>query len=266
MLLDDTSSSGKPPDNELHDKFILSKPMSSPRDGEMLPSRPERNWRRDSLSCSDRQVSSSWNRPLQVIVGDVEFREEVQVVQKKVGIGPVKLLLLALSTTRFSISFHELDRNRNPPDSELCDRFRRCKPGSLPRAGDMLPSSFLEASKTSVIVTALLAVLLLLLLQVMPSHEQQSVPCLHDAARPPWPSCESPAKNWRRQFLSWSVQQLIEDAENRISARTRQRLGMLLLLALRATRLFITFHVVDGNCPANKLLEMFSTCRGRIVV
>ena len=115
----------------------------------------------------------------------------------------------------------------NPPDSELCDRFRRCKPGSLPRAGDMLPSSFLEASKMSVIVTALLAVLLL---QVTPSHEQQSVPCLHDAARPPWPSCESPAKNWRRQFLSWSVQQLIEDAENRISTRTRQRVGMVNLL------------------------------------
>jgi hypothetical protein len=33
----------------------------------------------------------------------------------------------------------------------------------------------------------------------------------------------------------------------------------LMLLALLATRLFITSHVVDGNCPANKLLEMFST-------
>uniref|UniRef100_A0A0E0NA39 Uncharacterized protein n=1 Tax=Oryza rufipogon TaxID=4529 RepID=A0A0E0NA39_ORYRU len=33
----------------------------------------------------------------------------------------------------------------------------------------------------------------------------------------------------------------------------------LLLLALRATRLFITLHVVVGNFPVNKLLEMFST-------
>uniref|UniRef100_A0A0E0G1C5 Uncharacterized protein n=2 Tax=Oryza TaxID=4527 RepID=A0A0E0G1C5_ORYNI len=37
----------------------------------------------------------------------------------------------------------------------------------------------------------------------------------------------------------------------------------LLLLALSATRLFITSHVVDGKFPVNKLLEMFSTCRGR---
>jgi len=37
----------------------------------------------------------------------------------------------------------------------------------------------------------------------------------------------------------------------------------LLLLALRATRLFITCSVVDGNCPVKKLLEIFSTLRGR---
>uniref|UniRef100_A0A8R7UQZ1 Secreted protein n=1 Tax=Triticum urartu TaxID=4572 RepID=A0A8R7UQZ1_TRIUA len=36
----------------------------------------------------------------------------------------------------------------------------------------------------------------------------------------------------------------------------------LLLLALSALRFFIASHVVDGNCPANKLLEMFSTWRG----
>uniref|UniRef100_A0A0D9YMF7 Uncharacterized protein n=1 Tax=Oryza glumipatula TaxID=40148 RepID=A0A0D9YMF7_9ORYZ len=33
-----------------------------------------------------------------------------------------------------------------------------------------------------------------------------------------------------------------------------------------ATRFFMAFHVVDGNCPVNKLLEMFSTCRGRTAV
>jgi len=37
---------------------------------------------------------------------------------------------------------------------------------------------------------------------------------------------------------------------------------MLLLLALRETRLSIASHVVYGNCPVNKLLEMFSTCIG----
>ena len=37
----------------------------------------------------------------------------------------------------------------------------------------------------------------------------------------------------------------------------------LLLLALSATRLFITFHVADGISPVNRLLEMFSTCNGQ---
>lgn len=37
----------------------------------------------------------------------------------------------------------------------------------------------------------------------------------------------------------------------------------LLLLALRATRFFITSSVVDGNWPSKKLLEIFNTWRGR---
>jgi hypothetical protein len=40
MLLDDTNSSGKPPDRELRDKLRLRKLVSLPRDGETLPSRP----------------------------------------------------------------------------------------------------------------------------------------------------------------------------------------------------------------------------------
>ncbi|KAG2656103.1 hypothetical protein PVAP13_1KG056185 [Panicum virgatum] len=37
----------------------------------------------------------------------------------------------------------------------------------------------------------------------------------------------------------------------------------LLLLASSTTRLFITFHVADGNSPVKRLLEMLSTCNGR---
>jgi hypothetical protein len=36
-----------------------------------------------------------------------------------------------------------------------------------------------------------------------------------------------------------------------------------LVLALSTTRLFITSHVIVGNLPVNKLLEMLSICRGR---
>nr|TKV96061.1 hypothetical protein SEVIR_9G404800v2 [Setaria viridis] len=37
----------------------------------------------------------------------------------------------------------------------------------------------------------------------------------------------------------------------------------LLLLTLSATRFLVFSHVVDGKDPVKKLLEMFSTCRGR---
>uniref|UniRef100_A0A0E0JVR5 Uncharacterized protein n=1 Tax=Oryza punctata TaxID=4537 RepID=A0A0E0JVR5_ORYPU len=130
---------------------------------------------------------------------------------------PPRLLKLM---SRMTILPDDITSDGNPPDNELCDRFRCSKLDSLPRAGDMLPSSFLEANMTSVTVGTLPAVLL----QVMPSHEQQSLPCRHDAARPP--SCESPARNWSRQLLSCSAQQLVEDAEESISTRTRQRIDM----------------------------------------
>lgn len=147
-------------------------------------------------------------------------------------------------TSRMMMLPDDITSDGNPPDSELCDRFRRSKPGSLPRAGDMLPSSLLEANKTSVTMASLLT----MLLQVMPSHEQQSVPSRHDAARPP--SCESPARNWRRQLFSRSVQQLVEDAEESISTRTRQRIDMgnLFLLLL----LLVVVVVGDENL---KLME-----------
>lgn len=38
----------------------------------------------------------------------------------------------------------------------------------------------------------------------------------------------------------------------------------LLLLALRATRFFVTSHVVSGDYPVKELLEVFSTWRGRL--
>ncbi|KAJ1253965.1 hypothetical protein BS78_K144800 [Paspalum vaginatum] len=43
------------------------------------------------------------------------------------------------------------------------------------------------------------------LLQVMPSHSQQSVSLCHNAVRPL--SRESPARNWRREPFSCSVQE-----------------------------------------------------------
>ncbi|TVU33410.1 hypothetical protein EJB05_25226, partial [Eragrostis curvula] len=39
MLPDDISADGRPPERKLYDRLMCNKPVSSPRDGEMLPSR-----------------------------------------------------------------------------------------------------------------------------------------------------------------------------------------------------------------------------------
>jgi hypothetical protein len=91
----------------------------------------------------------------------------------------------------------------------------------LPRNGEIPPSRFLDAKKTSVTILSGL--------QVIPSQVQQSVPFCHDLVRPP--SCESPARKCRRESLSCSVQELVGDAKKRSSMRTRPRklVGNLLL-------------------------------------
>ncbi|OQU84391.1 hypothetical protein SORBI_3004G044401 [Sorghum bicolor] len=66
----------------------------------------------------------------------------------------------------------------------------------------------------------------------MPSHLQQSVPFFHDTVR--LLSCESPARNWRRELLSCSVQELAGDAKkrSRTIAMAREIVGNLLLYLL----------------------------------
>jgi hypothetical protein len=187
-----------------------------------------------------------------------------ELLQIFVGMFPVKLLLLALSAIRFSIEFHVVDGNcpankllemfstcrgwvgiggggslkppvrllkltsrtrmlldctnpsGKPPDSELPDRLSRSKPVRLPRNGDMDPSRPREASDTSVTV--------LLGLQVIPSHLQQSMSLRHDAMRPP--SHDSPARSWRRELFSCSVQELVGEAKEASSTRAKPKKGM----------------------------------------
>uniref|UniRef100_A0A0E0CFS5 Uncharacterized protein n=1 Tax=Oryza meridionalis TaxID=40149 RepID=A0A0E0CFS5_9ORYZ len=262
---------------------------------------------------------------------------DAELLQKLLGICPVKLLLLAFIITRFFIISHVADGNcpvnellemfstwrgrtgvedgsscisplrwlklmsrtvmlldainssGKPPDSELWDRLRRSRLVRLPRDGEIRPSRPLEASETSVTVPSAL--------QVTPSHWQQSAAFRHDTARPP--SLERLERNWRRELLSCSVHELVGEARESNSSSAKARLNLrksmkhlllhflheewscccfcmaskqmklagicplkLLLLTLSATIFFITAHVDDGNCPANKLLEIFSICSG----
>jgi hypothetical protein len=188
-----------------------------------------------------------------------------ELLQKLVGIFPIKLLLLASSAIRFSIAFHAVDGNLpvnklfemfstcrgraviedgssfrppfrrlkltsrtrmllectnsrgKPPDSELWDRSSRNRLVRLPRNGEMGPSRPREASKISVTV-------LLGLLQVMPSHMQQSMSLRHDGVRPP--SCENPARSWRRELFSFSMQELVGENKEPSSTRAKPKKGM----------------------------------------
>jgi hypothetical protein len=97
------------------------------------------------------------------------------------------------------------------PDSELWERLRCCSPVRFQRDRERCPSRRLEASKILVIV--------LFGLQVIPSHLQQSMLSFHESARPPW--YESPARNWRREPFSCSVQELVGEAKEVSSTRER---------------------------------------------
>lgn len=88
----------------------------------------------------------------------------------------------------------------------------------LPRDGEIFPWRPLEASMISVTT---------LLVQVIPSHWQQSVPLIHELLRPPLPSNESPSRKSMRELLSCSVQELTKEAveSRRTKARPKEGTG-----------------------------------------
>nr|TKW37952.1 hypothetical protein SEVIR_1G083033v2 [Setaria viridis] len=89
--------------------------------------------------------------------------------------------------------------------------------------------------------------------QTMPSHSQQSLPSCQSLARPA--SCKSPARNWRREFFSCSVQQLVGVAKE-ISSRTAKpsKAGKggyfrkkLKIYKIRLTREYLE-SIISGRC------------------
>ncbi|WVZ77874.1 hypothetical protein U9M48_025677 [Paspalum notatum var. saurae] len=185
-------------------------------------------------------------------------RGSVEEFMRESPIKVVVLLLLALSAIRFCISFHVVDVNY--PVNKLLEMLSTCRghwteveddsscrsplsrlkltsrttmlledtnssgrppynelPVRLPRDGAMRPSRPLDGRETSMTVT--------------PSHLQQPVPSsCHDLPR--LESCESPARNWRRDAFSCSVQELAGMANETSSTRAMARIGTGNLLLL----------------------------------
>uniref|UniRef100_A0A0E0LEY7 Uncharacterized protein n=1 Tax=Oryza punctata TaxID=4537 RepID=A0A0E0LEY7_ORYPU len=186
------------------------------------------------------------------------------------GICPVKLLLLALRATIFFITSHCFDENcpvnklleifstwrGKPPlgDSNSGRERRRLKltsrtmmllennnsigrlrcnsPVRLPRDGEMRPWRPLEANETSVTVPSLL--------QLMPSHLQQSKPFTHDVLRLLlWPG-KRPSRKPMRELSSCSVQELVGEAnESRRITRTLKK---------ATDNLVVVLHGKLGSC------------------
>ncbi|CAL4971373.1 unnamed protein product [Urochloa decumbens] len=119
-------------------------------------------------------------------------------------------------TSRTMMLLDDISSDGRPPDSKLWDRLRRSRPLSMPRDAEICPSRAFDVTETSVTVPSVP--------QATPSHVQQSVPFFHDKPRPPF--CESPARNWRRELLSWSEQELASGRKaTRKSASARPRKG-----------------------------------------
>uniref|UniRef100_A0A0E0E5N6 Uncharacterized protein n=1 Tax=Oryza meridionalis TaxID=40149 RepID=A0A0E0E5N6_9ORYZ len=196
------------------------------------------------------------------------------------GICPVKLLLLALRATIFFITSHCFDENcpvnelleifstwrGEPPlgdsnsgrepsrrlkltsrtmmlleNNNSIGRLRCSSPVRLPRDGKMRPCRPLEANETSVTVPSLL--------QLMPSHLQQSMPFTHDVLRLPlWPG-KRPSRKPMRELSSCSVQELVGEAnESRRITRSRKKATDNLVVVVVVVLLLLLLHGKLGSC------------------
>lgn len=114
----------------------------------------------------------------------------------------------------------------------------RCNsPVRLPRDGEMRPWRPLEANETSVTVPSLL--------QLMPSHLQQSMPFTHDVLRLPlWPG-KRPSRKPMRELSSCSVQELVGEAnESRRITRSRKKATDNLVVVV----VLLLLHGKLGSC------------------
>jgi hypothetical protein len=209
-------------------------------------------------------------------------------MQKDEGIHPLKLLLLALSATRFPVFFHVADGKY--PEKKLLEMFSTCSEhpaiddGSSSRVpvrrlkltsretmlldeitsnGRPPPRELLDRLRRSMPLSPPrdgetcpsrpldgkeTSVTSPLALQVTPSHVQQLVPFRHDSARPP--SRESPARNWSRELSSCSEHELDkESSSTRVSPKEGMAANLLPWLFLHDEwGIGCVFMVTPMNC------------------
>lgn len=115
--------------------------------------------------------------------------------------GPSRWLKL---TSRTAMLLNNNESIGRPPERELWERLRCNNLARLLRDGEMLPARPLEGSEISLTVFSPL--------QLIPSHEQQSVPNAHDMLRLPLCSGESCATK-SRELCSCYMKELVGEAK-----------------------------------------------------
>uniref|UniRef100_A0A0E0Q1Z6 Uncharacterized protein n=1 Tax=Oryza rufipogon TaxID=4529 RepID=A0A0E0Q1Z6_ORYRU len=107
-------------------------------------------------------------------------------------------------TSRTAMLLNNNESIGRPPERELWERLRCNNLARLLRDGEMLPARPLEGSEISLTVFSPL--------QLIPSHEQQSVPNAHDMLRLPLCSGESCATK-SRELCSCYMKELVGEAK-----------------------------------------------------
>uniref|UniRef100_A0A0D3GK74 Uncharacterized protein n=1 Tax=Oryza barthii TaxID=65489 RepID=A0A0D3GK74_9ORYZ len=146
-----------------------------------------------------------------------------------------------LQLSQRTIQAVEADVKNDDTSGEQQFHWLRCNsPVRLPRDGEMRPWRPLEANETSVTVPSLL--------QLMPSHLQQSMPFTHDVLRLPlWPG-KRPSRKPMRELSSCSVQELVGEAnESRRITRSRKKATDNLVVVVVVV-LLLLLHGKLGSC------------------
>uniref|UniRef100_A0A0E0G1C8 Uncharacterized protein n=1 Tax=Oryza nivara TaxID=4536 RepID=A0A0E0G1C8_ORYNI len=302
MLLDDTSSSGKPPDSELWDKLRRIRPVRLPREGEMTPSRPlearnisvtilfglqvipshaqqsvpffhdmprppsfespVRNWTSEFLSCS-----------VQELVGEAKKSSSTRAWPRIAHVLLPKIGVISLSSG-------DGDRRAAAASWSLFRAAVRTSPDNRGLASILSKqetTSFIDIAGLDITVDDMWLAGIMDI-RKSPACSLGNFEPLRPVKKltPQWYKivmlCHRKCFNLCSEFSFHQAHLTKKLLDGQLGAirdaeLLQKLLGMcpvkLLLLAFSITRFFIISHVADGNCPVNELLEMFSTWRGR---
>ncbi|WVZ77851.1 LOW QUALITY PROTEIN: hypothetical protein U9M48_025664 [Paspalum notatum var. saurae] len=287
-LLENNNSSGRLPDKKLRDRFRCNRPVRFPMDAEMRPStflegsetsvipshlqqpmpfshelmRPlsaATNWSKELLSCSVHEV--------------VRVAKERTITRAEPNGGMANLLVFLLHEESDSCiciapvksllpNFSALGKALGPLRSKVIRLAKLEKLNLLLRVDGSSPDKLLWFNlSSSNLLSSPIESGIFPRRSLLP-RSRREVLQRGNTEELIWKSPAEFVMASMEIFQHGAIAKLRWNASTELVNVAGIRPVNMLLLALTATRPFITSHVVDGNRPVNKLLEMFNTCRG----